>query len=386
MKSKILNKILKALEQIEFGELELNLPDGKSYKFAGTQAGAKADITIKQWHIFTEVAARGDIALAQGYSHGSWESDDLESFFKFVLQNDQVLNKFIYGNNIYKIIAALVNLSRRNSLKGSKRNIAAHYDLGNEFYSLWLDKTMTYSSALFKEGQQDLAAGQAEKYNRIISRLKNNSGSILEIGCGWGGFAEQALKQGDYDIKGLTLSKEQQEFARQRLAEQPVDIAYQDYRKEKSKFDHIVSIEMFEAVGEKYWPIYFKKIKECLSNKGNAVIQTITIGEQYFKDYRKSGDFIRSFIFPGGMLPSKQRFSDEAARSGLKINDEFSFGKDYAKTLSLWLKSFEEQISAVKQLGFNENFIRIWRLYLAACSASFAVGRTNVVQYELVHV
>lgn len=242
---------------------------------------------------------------------------------------------------------------------------------------------MTYSSAMFQQGSEALQHAQHNKYDRIIERL-HPSGDVLEIGCGWGGFAERALETRDYTIKGLTLSQEQKRFADVRL-NKGANIALQDYRHEDGQYDNIVSIEMFEAVGEQYWDSYFQKIAQSLKTQGRAMIQTITIDERYFESYRKGGDFIRTYIFPGGMLPSTERFVGVAKKAGLAVADQFHFGQDYAKTLQHWLENFDAKISEVRALGFDDAFIRIWRLYLAACIGSFRVGRTSVMQAELRH-
>jgi cyclopropane-fatty-acyl-phospholipid synthase len=274
-------------------------------------------------------------------------------------------------------------LFTQNTLKGSRKNIHAHYDLGNDFYKLWLDQTMTYSSAIFHDQNDDLEKAQHSKYDRIINRL-GASGRVLEIGCGWGGFAERALQTRDYAIKGLTISNEQHAFATERLG-QKAEIALEDYRLQTGRYDNIVSIEMFEAVGENYWPLYFNKLKSLLADNGKALVQTITIGEDYFDRYRQGGDAIRTFIFPGGMLPSPKRFEEESVKAGFKLTDAFAFGQDYARTLELWLERFEERLGEVRALGFDEKFIRMWRFYLTSCIASFKIGRTNVMQMELQH-
>jgi cyclopropane-fatty-acyl-phospholipid synthase len=281
-------------------------------------------------------------------------------------------------------MAMLSYLLKLNSLKGSKKNIHAHYDLGNEFYKLWLDPTMTYSAAIYKDQNETLEQAQHNKYDRIVDCLDQKSGSLLEVGCGWGGFAERAQDKGDFGIKGITLSEEQHDYARDRLG-QKADIVLEDYRHQNGKFDNLVSIEMFEAVGERYWPTYFNKIGDLLSKNGKAVIQTITMNEHDFPRYRRGGDFIRSYIFPGGMLPSPSRFREEAEKVGLKAGNEFYFGQDYATTLEHWLKDFEAKRDEVKALGFDDGFIRLWRFYLAACVAGFRTGRTDVMQVELAH-
>jgi cyclopropane-fatty-acyl-phospholipid synthase len=381
-------RLLKGLDGIRYGSLTLTTPDGRERGFAGPQPGPHADLTITDWRAVPAVAARGDIGLTEAYRDGWCDSSDLTALLLFGLRNEEPLEHFLYGHPLQSLLVRALYIFNRNTKAGSRRNIEAHYDLGNAFYRLWLDETMTYSSALFAPedaGAADpLAAAQRRKYDRILDGLGAQSGRLLEIGCGWGGFAERALERGDFAHKGLTLSHEQAAFARARLG-QGAEIALQDYRDERGRFDHVVSIEMFEAVGESYWPVYFDKLRSVLSDKGRAMIQTITVGDRYFDRYRKGGDMIRSFVFPGGMLPSPSRFDHEARRAGLRVEDAHGFGLDYARTLRDWLIRFEDRLGEVRALGFDEAFIRVWRFYLAACVAAFETGRTDVYQYRLAH-
>lgn len=376
-------QFLKVLEHIEFGSIDVITPDGKIHQFKSGRQSAHTTLTLHDWRAIPMLATKGDIGFAQAYRDGWWDSDDLTSLFLIGLQNEAALDKYIYGGLIGQIIARGSYLLTRNTLSGSKKNIHAHYDLGNEFYKLWLDESMTYSSALFSSPTEDLVQAQHNKYDRIIERL-GNSGSLLEIGCGWGGFAERAIGKKDYEIKALTISDAQHQYATKRLGNN-ARIVLEDYRVQQGKYNNIVSIEMFEALGERFWPVYFNKLKSLLDRKGKAVIQTITIGNQYFERYRKSGDLIRTYIFPGGMLPSTERFAEESKKAGFQITDTYMFGQDYAHTIEQWLSQFDNKISEVKALGFDEPFIRLWRLYLACCIASFKVGRTDVMQAELIH-
>ncbi len=380
---KLEREFLKTAEGIRKGRLTIDTPEGQRHEFAGPEPGPEARLIVNDWRTIPALAARGDIGLTEAYRDGWCDIPDLEALLTLALVNEDVLDRYIYGHRLYGMAAQLLYLFNRNTRTGSRRNIAAHYDLGNAFYQLWLDPTMTYSSALYGP-QDDLMAAQIRKYDRIIDQLDSRSGRLLEIGCGWGGFAERALARGDFAPKGLTLSTEQADYARQRLGD-AAQIALQDYRDERGRFDHVVSIEMFEAVGEKYWPTYFGKLAQVLSDKGRAMIQVITVADHYFDRYRKGGDMIRSFIFPGGMLPSPQRFEAEARRAGLAVQDAFGFSRDYARTLREWLTRFDTQLPRIRDLGFDERFIRVWRFYLAACAASFEVGRTDVIQYRLAH-
>lgn len=379
----ITNRFLAALEQIEFGAIKVTTPDGQMHQFKGAQAGAEAELEIHDWSLVGALIRQGDIALAEAYRDGLWDSPDPTQVFLFGLQNQTALDGYICGSTLGRLASRIAYLFTRNTERGSKKNIHAHYDLGNDFYSLWLDPSMTYSSAIFGAQQEPLQQAQMRKYDRIIDRI-NPSGSLLEIGCGWGGFAERALQRGDYAIKGLTISTAQHDYASQRLGGD-AQIALEDYRRQSGVFDQIVSIEMFEAVGEKFWPVYFSTLKSLLAAKGKVMVQSITIAEDFFARYRTSGDAIRTFIFPGGMLPSPSRFREESSKAGLRVTDEFAFGQDYALTLNHWLDNFDARIKEVKTMGFDEKFIRMWRFYLTCCIASFRHGRTNVMQWGLEH-
>lgn len=381
---KAYDTVLSNLDYIHSGTLTLTTPDGRTRVFQGQKEGQRAALEIRDWRVLTGMMKKGDIAFAESYRAGAWETDNLAGLVELGLLNRNAFDKFVVGKKSARFIAMVSYLLRLNTINGSKKNIHAHYDLGNEFYKLWLDPTMTYSSAIFKNDSDDLAKAQHNKYDRILNCLNTKSGNIIEVGCGWGGFADRALQKGDFNIKGITLSEEQHDYARKRV-DNKANIALEDYRNQSGKFDHIVSIEMFEAVGERYWRTYFDKIAHLLDQKGKAVIQTITMNEEDFPRYRRGGDFIRSFIFPGGMLPSPTRFREEAAKSGLRTHNEYYFGQDYARTLEIWLEAFESKTDDVKAQGFDDGFIRLWRLYLAACIAGFKTKRTNVMQVELSH-
>lgn len=383
LQNHIVKNFLKSLSHIKYGNISISLPDGTKHEFSGKESGPRADMIIYDTRAISAFVIKGDIGLAESYRDGWWDSENLAELFLFSLKNEEALSSYIYGSFLGQMVSRFSYLFTRNTLQGSKKNIHAHYDLGNDFYKLWLDPGMTYSSAIFANEKDDLASAQYRKYDRIIERL-GKSGNLLEIGCGWGGFAERALDKGDYGIKGLTISKEQHDYAKNRLKKDAV-ISLEDYRLQSGKYDQIVSIEMFEAVGEQFWPIYFRQVKSLLADKGKAVIQTITIKDNYFERYRSGGDAIRTFIFPGGMLPSSERFVKASNEAGLNVTDQFAFGKDYARTLKCWLDSFEKKLSDVKALGFDEKFIRMWRFYLTCCIASFKAGRTDVMQMELQH-
>jgi cyclopropane-fatty-acyl-phospholipid synthase len=378
------DQLFRRLDQLDTGTLKLTTPDGKTQVFSGKKPGETVSMELRDWRVISNMIQKGDIGFAEDYRAGHWDTDDLTALATFGLVNRRAFDRLVIGNKFSRAFSMLLYLLRLNSLKGSKKNIHAHYDLGNQFYKLWLDPSMTYSAAIFKDQNDSLEKAQYNKYDRILDCLSQKSGSLLEVGCGWGGFAERSQSIGDYDFKGITLSQEQHDYARQRLGSR-AHIALEDYRHQTGKFDNIVSIEMFEAVGERYWPTYFEKIGHLLNKNGKAVIQTITINEQDFPRYRTGGDFIRSYIFPGGMLPSPSRFRAEVHKAGLKCGNEFYFGQDYARTLEQWLCDFDQKRNQVKELGFDDGFIRLWRFYLAACVAGFRAGRTDVMQVELSH-
>jgi len=378
------DKLLRSLTHLDAGRLMFTTPDGRTRHFEGRHQGPTASIRLNDWSVVSNMFRKGDIGLADDYRQGKWDTDDLIALTTLGLANKAALDRFLAGHSLSRFFSMLSYLFKLNTLKGSKKNIHAHYDLGNEFYSLWLDPSMTYSSALYNDANNTLQQAQHNKYDRILDQLEADSGNLIEVGCGWGGFAERAQQRGDFDIRGITLSEEQHAFAQQRLG-QHADIVLEDYRHQQGKFQHIVSIEMFEAVGERYWATYFAKLKTMLQQKGKAVVQTITINERDFPRYRRGGDFIRSFIFPGGMLPTPTRFKQEAEKAGLRVENQFFFGYDYAKTLGVWLDNFDVEIDKVKALGFDEPFIRLWRFYLAACISGFNTDRTNVMQVTLGH-
>lgn len=374
----------KALQSLEYGTLEFVAPNGEVTIAKGVHPGPQARFAIKEWDILRRVMARGDIGLGEEYIAGAWETDSVERLISLFLVNLKHFSDFSDGSLFNRLCFVVHNaFVRRNSIKGSSRNIQAHYDVGNDFYALWLDKSMTYSSALY-QGAADLFRAQQNKYERILSKFDKQKARVLEIGCGWGGFAERASADG-HDVTGLTISPAQHAFATERLKNTQAEIRLEDYRRAKGRFDNIVSIEMFEAVGEHYWPAYFAAVKERLARGGRAVIQTITIRDDLFAGYRTRSDFIRHYVFPGGMLPSLARFREEAENAGLKFAGAFGFGKDYARTLREWLAAMQARESEIAALGHDRQFLRNWEFYLGICAATFEVGRTDVVQVELIN-
>jgi cyclopropane-fatty-acyl-phospholipid synthase len=379
------SKFRKAAGALDTGTLRFTAPNGEVTLFEGRRPGPPADFQVHDWGVLRQAASRGDIGLGEAYIDGQWDSSDVEGLISLFLRNMESFDGFANGSLIQRIGFVLNNtLLRRNSVKGASRNIQDHYDVGNDFYSLWLDPSMTYSSALYGDATDDLQQAQRSKYERILSRLSGGRSSILEIGCGWGGFAERATDAG-HAVTGVTISPAQHGFATNRLSGRDADIRLEDYRKIKGTFDNIVSIEMFEAVGEHYWPAYFAAVAERLKRGGRAVVQTITIRDELFAGYRTRSDFVRHYVFPGGMLPSLARFRDEADRAGLKVASAFSFGHDYARTLREWSARMMGASDRIRALGHDTRFLRNWEFYLAICASSFAVDRTDVVQVELAH-
>lgn len=372
-----------AMSGAEFGTLEFVAPNGEVTIARGSSPGPQARFVINDWSVLKRIAARGDIGFGEDFIAGAWETDSIENLASYFLLNMDHYDDLANGNMINQLLFRIHNtFIRRNSLSGSRRNIQDHYDVGNDFYSLWLDKSMTYSSALFRGADVTLEDAQRNKYERILSRFQKQAASVLEIGCGWGGFAERAAQE-LHRVTGLTISPAQHRFATERL-KGAADIKLEDYRKSRGLFDMIVSIEMFEAVGEQYWPQYFSTVAERLKEGGRAVIQTITIRDELFEAYRTRSDFIRHYVFPGGMLPSLQRFREEAEKAGLKVAGVFSFGKDYARTLREWSVRMQEKSADIKALGHDDKFLRNWQFYLGICAAAFSVERTDVSQVELV--
>jgi cyclopropane-fatty-acyl-phospholipid synthase len=378
------------LARLRVGSLTLIDPQGRSQLFGQQGAWPHAQLHIRNWRAVGQILRQGDVGFAQAYQRGWVDCADLQALFRLALRNEDSVAA-IHGNRWALVFKRLAHwVLRDNNRRGSRKNILAHYDLGNDFYRLWLDPSMSYSAAIFDAAHpNDLQAAQWAKYDRLLDLIEAKPGqTVLEIGCGWGGFAQRAAERG-LKVKGVTLSDAQLAWADQRIAQaglsDQVDLSICDYRDIKGQFDHIVSIEMFEAVGLRHWTGFFAKVKQCLRPHGKVAIQTIDIADDHFDDYVKSTDFIQQFIFPGGMLPSPTRFAALASESGLVEQDRFSFGLDYAETLNRWAVKFEESLPAVRELGFDEPFIRIWRMYLAYCEAGFLEQRTDVKQWLFTH-
>jgi len=364
-------------------------PNETTELFEGTESGPAAAVRITDPQAARRIVTSGSIGFAEGYMHAEWDTPDLPGLLDLGLANLKAIDLRVPG--LLQPTTKLLHRMRANTRRGSRRNIAYHYDLGNEFYNLWLDDTMTYSAALFADDtttQEDLRAAQLRKWDNLLDMLQPTSRDhLLEIGCGWGGFAIHAAKEAGCKVTGVTLSTEQLEWAQQRVAEEDllgqVELRLQDYRDIPERFTGIASIEMFEAVGERWWPVFFGRMGELLQRGGRAAIQTITICDDAFEGYRDRPDFIQRYIFPGGMLPSPERFTAAAAAAGLGFDEPLFFGTSYARTLEHWLERFDRAEQQVRELGFDDRFVRMWRYYLAYCRTGFMSGNVNVMQVAL---
>ena len=377
-----------ARQNWQAGAVTLVLPSGREIRIEGPLPGPDGRLVIREFHFINRALASGDIGLAEGFMAGEWETPDLSALLEAFTVNFDHLAALVDGNPFMRAINRLAHFFHANSRRGAKRNIHAHYDLGNAFYERWLDSSMTYSSARYERPGQALFDAQHNKYASLARQIGLAPGHrVLEIGCGWGGFAEFAAKEIGAHVTGVTISPAQYEFARKRLFDQGLaeraDIRLMDYRDVEGAFDAVASIEMFEAVGEAYWPAYFAKVRDVLSPGGLAGLQIITILDELFDVYRRRSDFIQKYIFPGGMLPSETRLRQETDRAGLEWQTIVRFGQNYADTLAEWAHRFEGAWEEITKLGFDERFRRLWRFYLSYCEAGFRTERTNVVQLSL---
>ena len=381
--------LLSLLSRLHCGRLEFIDPCGDCFIFQGKVSGPEVSLKILDWSVCADVLKSGDIGFAEAYVASKWETKDLPELLELAVRNRDVLEQAMHGKWWGKVLYRLRHLMRRNNRANARRNIHAHYDLGNTFYRAWLDETMTYSSALFGgDSNRTLEQAQIAKYRRILDQLEIRKGDrILEIGCGWGGFAELAARERGATVHGITLSQEQWTFCTQRMRKAGLDRQVQleicDYRDVKGQFDFIVSIEMFEAVGEAYWPSYFAAVRERLRSGGRALIQTIVIADELFDEYRRSTDFIQQYIFPGGMLPSPSQFREQAKAAGLAVGESHYFGPDYAETLARWRDRYNSVAALLRNYGFDARFERLWNFYLAYCEAGFRAGSIDVAQMEL---
>ena len=375
-----------ALVEAPYGSISVTTPDGHVVEVKGTHAGVHADVTFHDWRALKLALLRGDIGFGEAYIEGLWSSSDAGLLMTYFVRNLDAMEKVAHGSWLRRQLFNFLHFLRTNTRRQAAKNIRAHYDVGNDFYRLWLDETMTYSSALFTHEGMSLAAAQRAKYARMLDQITKPNAHILEIGCGWGGLAEEAAKRG-HRVTCLTISQEQHDYAQARMDvlgySDQVEIRLQDYRDVQGQFDAVLSVEMLEAVGERYWHTYFNKIAEILAPDGVAVVQTITVGCDAFEAYRERSDFIRHYTFPGGMLPSLQRLGEIVPKTGLAIEESFGFGHDYAETLRRWTDMLRQHEKEIRLLGYSSAFLRSWYYYIASCIGAFDAERCDVVQLTL---
>lgn len=375
-------------QNIKAGRLDIILPDGRTFSASGAELGPIAILEVHNEELFARLIREGYVGFSEAYMDGWWSTPDLQSFMDLVnTDNDDMYNGYP-GQRLVQMYEKLRFWLQRNHKSQARKNISYHYDLGNDFYGLWLDDTMTYSSALFATGQESLEAAQTAKYKQMVDEMGAQPGDhILEIGCGWGGFAEYAAKERGLKVTCLTISEQQFNFAVDRIKRAGlsdlVDFKLQDYRDEKGVYDGIASIEMFEAVGEKYWPVYFDKVKERLKPGKLATLQIITVADHRWDAYRNDVDFIQKYIFPGGMLPSPSVLRAEVTRAGLGVEKSVEFGQSYAITLKRWHETFNDKWEQISTMGFDDRFRRMWNYYLTSCAAAFETANCDVTQITI---
>ncbi len=372
---------------VQIGSITFVFPDGSTERMQGPEPGPAAVFRIHRDRVARRFIVGGTLGFCESYLDGDWSSPDMECLFVWTLMNENRLTQLLNGKRWYRALRSVSHVLRPNNRSGARRNIAYHYDLGNAFYEKWLDPTMTYSSALFEDGQadEDMVAAQRGKYAALARSMSLQPGhSVLEIGCGWGGFAEFAAGEIGANVTAITISREQHAFASERIQRaglnDRVDVRLQDYREVEGRYDRVASIEMFEAVGEAYWPQFFATLRDRLAAGGSAALQIITIDDGSFEEYRRKADYIQKYIFPGGMLPSLGALAKQIRQAGLRQGEMTHFGQDYARTLKYWNERFQEAWPEIKPLGFDDRFKRMWEQYLMYCAAGFTVGTIDVVQ------
>ncbi|WP_210527597.1 SAM-dependent methyltransferase [Rubellimicrobium arenae] len=381
-------QVFAVAERLPRGRLDIVLPDGRRFRAEGREPGYVAEVVVHNADLFARTVREGHLGFCDAYLEGWWSTPDLMAFMDFMNDEADDIYDGFPGAFFVRAYERLRFWLQSNTKRQARKNISYHYDLGNEFYGLWLDETMTYSSALFDRGQQSLEAAQRRKYESMVDQMGAKPGEhVLEIGCGWGGFAEYAAKERGLRVTGLTISKEQLAYAQDRIAraglQDRVTLKLQDYRDEQGVYDGVASIEMFEAVGEKYWPVYFETLKRCLKPGRSATLQIITISDQRWDLYRSGVDFIQKYIFPGGMLPSPKVLRSEVEKAGLRVLNSIEFGESYSQTLRRWHETFNGRWDEVARLGFDERFRRMWNFYLASCAGAFHGGSCDVTQITM---
>ncbi|WP_341705318.1 cyclopropane-fatty-acyl-phospholipid synthase family protein [Ferrovibrio sp.] len=378
--------LLALAPRISHGSITVTLPDGRAFVARGSEPGPAADLAIRDHRFARRLLLGGNLAVGQAYIEGGFDSDDLAALTEFACRNSD-LDSTLMGRPWLRLLRRVGFALAANSRRGSRRNIAYHYDLGNDFYRQWLDPSMTYSAALWPRGDETLEQAQRAKYRRLAGTvLQLRPGSrVLEIGCGWGGFAELAAKEFGARVHAVTISREQHDYTSRRIFEaglaERVRVELRDYRDLDGQYDAIASIEMIEAVGEKFWPVYFRQLRDRLQPQGRIGLQVIMIADRYFESYRGTMDFIQAYIFPGGMLLSPATIAAQSRAAGLAVTDCLTFGADYARTLRLWRQRFEAAWPQIESLGFDTRFRRMWRYYLAYCEGGFNAGAIDVAHY-----
>ncbi len=380
---------MQILKSAKNGHVEITFPDGKKEKFG--DGSFVAHVHIKEWSAIDQMVQKGDLGLAEAVIEGKVDVDNMAALIEWACRNDQALGRALHGTWVGTLLYKIKFMLSRNSKNGAKKNIMAHYDLGNDFYKLWLDQTMTYSSGIFKTGQETLEQAQLNKYDRMIETLNIKSGDhVLEIGCGWGGFFSRAVEKTGCKVTAVMNSPSQAAHNRAMIQAKGmnghIDLKEMDYRDIEGKYDKVVSIEMIEAVGEQYWDNYFQKVSSSIKGKGKAIIQGITIHDDLFYSYRSKPDFIQNYIFPGGMLLTNSIFDRKSKENNMVLADQFEFGISYAETLKMWRQRFNEVKDHVTQMGFDDKFMRMWNLYLSYCEGAFRAERINVGQYMMERV
>ena len=374
--------------KVNKGRLDFVLPDGRRFRAEGREPGHVAELVVHNPDLFARLVREGDLGFCEAYMEGWWSTPDLQAFLDLLHDDADHLYDGFPGQALVRAFERMRFWLRSNTKRQARKNIAYHYDLGNDFYALWLDETMTYSSALFDGGQQSLEAAQRRKYEALVDRMGAQPGDhVLEIGCGWGGFAEYAAKERGLRVTGLTLSREQLAFAEERMRRQGLEdrvtLKLQDYRDERGEYDGVASIEMFEAVGERYWPVYFDTLRRVLKPGRQATLQIITVADERWDLYRSGVDFVQKYIFPGGMLPSPSALRREVERAGLRVLRSVEFGDSYSRTLRMWHQSFNDRWDEIARHGFDDRFRRMWNFYLTSCAAAFHGGNCDVTQITL---
>jgi len=381
-------RVFAMAQEMNNGRVDFVMPDGRRFRANGKQPGHVAELRVHNPDLFARLIREGDLGFCDAYLDNWWSTPDLQAFMDLVHADNEDIYDGFPGQGLVRMFEKLRFWMQRNHKSQARKNISYHYDLGNDFYGLWLDKTMTYSSALFETGQESHEAAQKAKYKSMVDQMGVKEGDhVLEIGCGWGGFAEYAAKERGLKVTGLTISREQFNYAKERIEKagisDQVEFKLQDYRDEKSTYDGIASIEMFEAVGEKYWPIYFETVRERLKPGANATLQIITVDDRRWEIYKNSVDFIQKYIFPGGMLPSPMALHQQVVKAGLQVERSIEFGSSYNISLRRWHETFNEKWDQIADMGFDDRFRRMWNFYLTSCAATFDSGNCDVTQITI---